>query len=786
MGRIIVIEALMTTNAKPEFETPRVLHDSPLRSDDKHHFHFDQFAATLSRLIASKTTRTPLTIGVSGSWGSGKTTLLQRVRQQLDAAGNLSDATKRIYWGDNESPQEKFRSCKTVWFDAWKYSNEEHLLAALIRVILATMASGGLGDKFWSKVLDKSYPRRDVVATFLSFFNFKADDTSVEFDINKFKTDTPFAQNTAFFDFFDDALDELLARWVHDTGDLKKIDESKGALVIFIDDLDRCLPDKVVQVLETIKLFLDKQGCIFVIGADANVVREAVTSHYQNIHLTGESASDYLEKIIQLRFELPPILTDQMGDFLQNDAEAKLAVDDEVRRHWSVLVTGAEINPRKVKTFINDVNLQWAMLKNSGQAQGINRDDFTRWQVLMRAAPPNFVERVKAIDDVEIRHKFIADALRWAQGEATLDATFQDYARSLRLRRTLKEIKAFDAQFTPTALEAFIHLTAMPAPAVSTPTVKETPVVEAATPESLDTAQPIETDRPFAKDIRVRDVTREPKPPAVNTQTWGGLEFVRVPAGKFLMGSKDDNKLAQDNERPQHTVDLPYDYWLAKYPVTNDHFVRFVETTQYVTLAETDGGWSRERREYVTGFDWRHPLGPKSDIKMKGDHPVVQVSWHDSMAYCRWLDDTLRAELKNLTLRLPMEAEWEKAARGEYGNEWPWGNEFDPGKCNSGESGKKVTTSVEAYSPQGDSPYGAVDMAGNVWEWCQSLFKAYPYQVSDGRESLIDSGSRVLRGGAFGSSERRVRCSCRYGFDPLNRYSDIGFRLVAVPFAAGL
>ena len=446
----------MTNNAEPEFETPRVLHDAPLRSDDKHHFHFDQFAATLSRLIASKDTRTPLTIGVSGSWGSGKTTLLQRIKKMLDDAGDLSDAGKIAFVNDNDTAQQLFRPCKTVWFDAWKYSTEDHLLAALIRVILTTMASGGLGDKFWSKVLDKNYPRRDVIATFLSFFSFKVEETGVEFDVNKFKTETPFAQNTAFLDLFDDAFDELLARWVHDTGNSKKIDEAKGALVIFIDDLDRCLPDKVVQVLETIKLFLDKQGCVFVIGADVNVVRDAVTSHYENIKLTGESASDYLEKIIQLRFELPPILTDQMGDFLKYDAEAQLVVDDEVRRHWSILVTGAEINPRKVKTFINDVNLQWAMLKNSGQAQGINRDDFTRWQVLMRAAPPNFATRVRDIDDVDIRHKFIIDALKWAQGEASLDATFQDYARSLRLRRTLKEIKAFDAQFTPAALDAFI------------------------------------------------------------------------------------------------------------------------------------------------------------------------------------------------------------------------------------------------------------------------------------------------------------------------------------------
>ncbi len=90
--------------------------------------------------------------------------------------------------------------------------------------------------------------------------------------------------------------------------DFRQIDETQGALVIFVDDLDRCLPEKTVQVLEAIKLFLDKHGCIFVLGADLNVVRSAVESHYQNAKITGEGASDYLEKIIRLRFELPPIV----------------------------------------------------------------------------------------------------------------------------------------------------------------------------------------------------------------------------------------------------------------------------------------------------------------------------------------------------------------------------------------------------------------------------------------------------------------------------------------------
>jgi formylglycine-generating enzyme required for sulfatase activity len=737
-----------------DYETPQILHDAPLRHDDPHHFHFDEFAATLCRLIADKQTRTPLVIGVSGSWGSGKTTLLQRVKQMLDKAGDQTDANKVDFVSGEEKPWEKFRPCKTVWFDAWKYQDEDELLVALIRVILATMAQGNLGDKFWGKVLDKTHPRYNVIATLLSFFKFKVGDNfEVSFDIEKYKEETPFAKNTAFFDVFDDALEELIARWVHDTGDFRKIDEQEGALVVFVDDLDRCLPEKTVQVLEAIKLFLDKHGCVFVLGADTRIVQEAVASHYKNTGVTGESAADYLEKIIQLRFDLPPILTQQMGDYLQKDPTAQRVVDDQVRQHWSALVTGADINPRRVKKVVNDVNLQWAMLKNTGQAADVNRDDFTRWQILMLVAPDNFVKRVNDIDDVEIRHKFILDALKWAKGDTSLDATFQDYARSQRLRRVLREIKAFSDQFTPLVADAFLHLTAVPAPPAPPPApveVKPEAVPPFAVEEKEETG--------IAKRTEVRETMRgEAKAPTANVQVWGGVEFIRIPAGKFLMGSKDDNQLAFDSEKPQHSIELP-EYWLARYPVTNEQFAKFVEEAAYKFNLEKN---------------W----------KKKADHPVVKVSWYDAVEYCKWLNTLVAkdTETAKTQVRLPTEAEWEKAARGEYGNEWPWGNEFDQNKCNSREGSKGGTTPVGAYSPHGDSPYGVADMVGNVWEWCHSLFKSYPYKIDDGREDESASESRVLRGGSFHDRQWNARGAYRFNNGPDFRLDYLGFRVVVSP-----
>jgi formylglycine-generating enzyme required for sulfatase activity len=298
-------------------------------------------------------------------------------------------------------------------------------------------------------------------------------------------------------------------------------------------------------------------------------------------------------------------------------------------------------------------------------------------------------------------------------------------------------------------LDAFVHLTAPPPPA-PTPVEAKPAVVP---PLAVEVKEEVVA----AERLEVREPLRgAEKAPAANVQTWGGMEFVRIPAGKFLMGSKDDNKLATEDEKPQHTVEIPYDYWLARYPLTNEQFARFVEGAAY-------------------------KFNPEKNWKKKADHPVANVSWHDAMAYCQWLNDVLHSGIKDLIVRLPTEAEWEKAARGEYGNEWPWGNDFDKDKCNSAEGKKGGTTPVGAYSPQGDSPYGVADMAGNVWEWCHSLYKLYPYKIDDGRESEEGAKSRVLRGGSFNGDLRLVRCAYRSDGRPDFRFDFIGFRVVVSP-----
>jgi formylglycine-generating enzyme required for sulfatase activity len=235
----------------------------------------------------------------------------------------------------------------------------------------------------------------------------------------------------------------------------------------------------------------------------------------------------------------------------------------------------------------------------------------------------------------------------------------------------------------------------------------------------------------------------------------GNIEFIFIPAGKFIMGSKEDNPLAFENERPQHTLELP-DYWMAKFPLTNELYTTYVGKETHPVV-----GWEKKK-----------------------NHPVVNVSWNDAMLYCHWINDLYARELHQLGLfiHLPTEAQWEKAARGEYGNEWPWGNEDDTSRCNSFEGKKRGTTPVDTY-PQGDSPYGVADMVGNVWEWTHTLYEKYPYLADDGREEEKVPGSRVRRGGYFDIDHKVVRCACRADSDPGFRGGGLGFRVCASPIS---
>jgi formylglycine-generating enzyme required for sulfatase activity len=248
-------------------------------------------------------------------------------------------------------------------------------------------------------------------------------------------------------------------------------------------------------------------------------------------------------------------------------------------------------------------------------------------------------------------------------------------------------------------------------------------------------------------------------------------ELVVVPGGAFLMGTSQEQidvmlkrfqwakevkeKSWFEDEQPLDELILD-EFEIGRFPVLNVEYAEFVRSAGISAPPHWSGGRLPE------------------DL---ADHPVVNVTWYDALAYVDWL-----AERTGKPYRLPSELEWEKAARGTDGRLWPWGNDWDPTRVNMRSSGSGRTTPRAQYSPTGDSPYGCADMAGNVWEWCRSIYRPYPYMTDDGREDLQESGPRVLRGGCWAdSSPNNVRCACRVWNDPGYWFDIYGFRVARGP-----
>ncbi|MBN1430671.1 MAG: formylglycine-generating enzyme family protein [Anaerolineae bacterium] len=289
---------------------------------------------------------------------------------------------------------------------------------------------------------------------------------------------------------------------------------------------------------------------------------------------------------------------------------------------------------------------------------------------------------------------------------------------------------------------------------------------------------------------------RVPDPGAIRIAHKDSMEQVYIPAGEFLMGSTDadiDQTLKECseclrewfiNEIPQHKVYLNA-YRIDKTEVTNAMFAKFVAETGYETGAEKAGGgialdllmmeW-----KMVAGANWRHPQGPTMDIQGLDNHPVVQMTYHDAQAYCEWAGR-----------RLPTEAEWEKAARGADGDIYPWGNQPPTGNLLNfadrhayirmadldQDDGYPFTSPVGSY-PDGASPYGVLDMAGNVWERVADRYsETYDADSPLRNPTGASSGEYVLmRGGSWSRPAWYVRTAIRYRYRKENRSSGIGFR----------
>lgn len=659
-----------------ESKPARMISDDPEKGIAQ--FGFDGYAKTLADLIAFKENPTPFVLGIYGPWGSGKTTLMEAVRTRL------SEYSATPTQGE----------CKTVWFQAWKYAAEDAMLAALLEEILQTM---GKEKDVLQKVVNEAekltqrMDKKEVIKALSKAV------TGGMFDASQFFFDYPHRDKLGFYENFQSVFDDLLFSYL--VGRPKKSERESlretdhGKLVIFIDDLDRCPKDRVINVLETIKLFMDKPGCVFVIGADRAVIESALRTTYSG---EGE-AEKFMDKIVQVTFSLPKVTRPEIETFMMEKApEFQMLME----RYSPLIARVLDYNIRSVKRFLNNMNLMNSLASNAGTDVSRYPDAILRWSIVDYVYPRLAKLMKENVQYVQIMKEKITELeQKHSGGEWTLtDETIKklsiphpviDFVRDVNV---VDLVKGFPTD--PGVIEGLMSLTA------TTESGEEKRELEAVGSARLEEA------------------------------------MVTVEKGPFLFGEEKDQR------------EIPYDFQIDIYPITNEQFSPFVES----------GGYSDQELWSADGWSWK--VGKKiiwprywKDAQLNAsDHPVVGISWYEADAYARWAGK-----------RLPTEEEWEKAARGTDGRVYPWGNEFAMDKSNSLESGSEGTTPVTKYV-NGLSPYGCYDMVGNVREWTNSW--------SDVRKRF-----RVLsRGGSWYDRAKFLGSSHPNCKSPTYRTNIVGFR----------
>jgi KAP family P-loop domain len=279
--------------------------------------------------------RLPFTLGIFGEWGSGKTTLMEMIRRRLENDGRV----------------------KAVWFNAWKYDSKEVIWNALIQKIFYVMRSDE--DVRHTTDLEAFRKRVGDVAKGLAIYAGKVATRLVpggivrEEDVDAVVGLLATSATDETFDFinrFEENFNALVEEYVGD-----------GFLVVFVDDLDRCLPENAINVMEALKLYLDQARCIFVIGAESGIIEEGIRQRYKsNVRL---SAEDYLDKIVQLPFMLPQADADTAMSLLADHAQFEGHGDARMR---DLIVLGSGGNPRRVKRFSNAL---WVVSQIAGRPQ---------------------------------------------------------------------------------------------------------------------------------------------------------------------------------------------------------------------------------------------------------------------------------------------------------------------------------------------------------------------------------------------------------------------------------
>lgn len=562
-----------TGSGIPRPSAPSILDDLPARRDA---LDFEPYVETLADIVSSPQTSTPLTVGVFGSWGSGKTTLLGMIRQKLP------------------------KTSTSLWFDAWKYDKQEALWRALLLRVLAELKEvvkrgvsadahkdlaeledlesalyrvvdreevgqvridwGKLGTGLGEGAVQVALslvPGGKVFSDLVQGLQGKQAESAVDDLATAVRRERiqVHIDQVQFLEQFQERFRRLVAKYVIGRG------EGQGRLVVFVDDLDRCLPEKAVEVLEAIKLFLDVPGCAFVLGLDHQVITKGIEAKYKEPGAIDGRA--YLEKIIQVPFQIPPIEEQDLEAFVTGLVPEW--PDPECARVFAIALGG---NPRRVKRTVNVFLLLWRLSEaRAERLKGKIRPIRLAKVVALQHIAPDLYEIIRETPRLlrDLEDYLTSEG----SGKAEPPPVLAPFVGRPAVRRLFMlhpgPSKANFLSLTPEDLQLYFTLTRR---------------TEASTP-------------PIAEQTRA---VFEPL-------------MVRIPAGPFLMGSTEEQVRkgeAHESEAPQHQVELS-EYWIGKYPVTNAEYQSFVRDSGHPSPQSWKGvDYPAERGGHpVAGVTWK-------------------------------------------------------------------------------------------------------------------------------------------------------------------------------------
>jgi len=749
--------------------------DQPILGAQSDRLNFSHYADVLVKVVL--TADTPITIGIFGPWGSGKTSLMRLIAEQL--------ANRRT---------EGHRWARVIWFNAWQYAQDEGALRrALLLHVLEGLESGQIGEKDAQQIADwRMRLYTDVERTEMGSINIdwpKLGKGALNLGLSLIPTPATFLQLAQLLQGEMGSMEEIASAFQRERTEVYRrrlalleefrggfahlvreyVWDRNGLLVILIDDLDRCLPGRAVEVLEAIKLFLDVPGCVFFIAVDRDIIEQVVRVQYasylvgadedvRDIPIAGQS---YLEKIVQLPFHLPPLEDDQITTFIaQHDPHLPPGCRD-------ILALGLEPNPRVVKRALNILRLLLKLAERRAAEDTIGPivPGLLAKMVVIQARYrdlyrdlleyPNLIQDLEwaAREGMEVQRAVPPLVGIETSPAETPEATtlLERYLRYKPLLRMLRVGPTF-ADLTRDQINAYIYLTRTTSEDASRTLDREAArrwrdmlsndptrlraSVAAARAEGLADEYAQALGRLLEPGSEATLVERVSAGTALAylDDPRDLDEMADVPGGEFKQGEQGESTYVMACR-------------IGRYAVTNEQYARFLAKNPQYPVPYLDEVWAEPYN-----WDPRQRTYPEG----KANHPVVLVSWEDARAYCKWAG-----------VRLPTEEEWEKAARGEDGRAYPWGDSFDLQRANVRESGVGSTTPVGIY-PDGASPYGLLDCAGNVWEWTTSR---------EGESEFI------IRGGSWSFYAVDARCFVREISHPGNRSNRIGFRVVTGPQA---